>query len=566
VSDRPGSRGPLGPPDEPEPPAIEVAGRWERALAGGARPQLEEAVRAYLQRRRWFAGKARAIGSLEICDALPLRSPELPLAVALGVRVAYAGGGEEAYVVPLAAAGRDRFERLPAPRPPVAARLVRGSEQLLLYDGLRDPALCRLLFDVVSRRRRVRGSGGVLAGRPTAVLAELAPPGGSVEVAPADVEQTNASVVLGGRVVLKLLCRVEAGVSPELELGLALTGRGFRGAPRVAGALEYVRDDGRRFTVGVLHEAVPAGLDAWAYTLGELRRYYRRAAGGRGAALERLAPPRGGVLELAGSELPAAARELAGSSLRAAALLGRRTAELHVALAAVPGPDFAPVPFTRAYQRSLAASMRGGARQSLLLLRRAGPGLAEPERELARAVLGAERELRARFDAVADRPLSAMRARLHGDLHLGQALRSGRDFVIVDFEGEPARPLAERREKGSPLRDVASMLRSFDYDARAGARALGTRSLPGPAADAARRVERARRLWSAWAAAAFLRSYLEAAAGAPYLPSERAELAVLLDAFALEKAVYELRYELEARPGWVGIPLAGILALLGRGP
>jgi maltose alpha-D-glucosyltransferase / alpha-amylase len=185
-------------------------------------------------------------------------------------------------------------------------------------------------------------------------------------------------------------------------------------------------------------------------------------------------------------------------------------------------------------------------------------------RELAVEILGHEQQLLDRFRTLLDRRLTGQRIRYHGDFHLGQALYTGKDFVIIDFEGEPGRSLADRRIKRSPLRDVAGMLRSFDYAAHGGLRDLTERGNVERDSDAYRELERWGRLWTSWASGVFVHSYLETASLGTFLPETDEELALLLDLFVLEKALYELGYELSSRPDWVEIPLLGIVRLLER--
>jgi maltose alpha-D-glucosyltransferase/alpha-amylase len=260
------------------------------------------------------------------------------------------------------------------------------------------------------------------------------------------------------------------------------------------------------------------------------------------------------LMERARLEPPPLIQDVAGTYLNQVRLLGRRTAELHLALASSSdSPAFAPEPFTALYRRSLYQSLRSLVRTTFDLLRRRLASLPEPTREEARAVLGLEEALLRQMRSVLERRLAAGRIRIHGDYHLGQVLYTGKDFVIVDFEGEPSRSLSERRFKRSPLRDVAGMIRSFEYAAAYALRHGPRRAEDVPA------LQPWARLWSRWASAAFLNGYLVTSGDAPYLPRDPAELGAMLEFYILDKAVYELRYELNNRPEWVGIPLDGVL-------
>jgi maltose alpha-D-glucosyltransferase/alpha-amylase len=273
-------------------------------------------------------------------------------------------------------------------------------------------------------------------------------------------------------------------------------------------------------------------------------------------------PPPPSLLERARLEVPRQADEVIGSFLQSARLLGRRTAELHNALAEGEGDAFAPEPFTPHHQRSVYQSMRNLTGRTLALLRRGLAALPERERAHAQRVAAAEGEILRRFKEVLDRRLKATRIRTHGDYHLGQVLYTGRDFQILDFEGEPSRSLSDRRAKRTPLRDVAGMLRSFHYATFAAIGAQTARGVVEPDSELLHDLEAWGRYWYSWVSGAYLGAYLEAAAGASYLPADDDGLRSLLETSLLEKAVYELGYELNNRPGWVLIPLLGVEELI----
>jgi maltose alpha-D-glucosyltransferase/alpha-amylase len=261
-------------------------------------------------------------------------------------------------------------------------------------------------------------------------------------------------------------------------------------------------------------------------------------------------------------DIPVLARELIGSYLESARLLGQRTAELHKALASsADDPEFAPEPFSTLYQRSIYQSMQSQIAQVFQLLRPQLKQLPESAREDAQKVLDMETEVRRRYRSILQRRINTLRIRVHGDYHLGQVLYTGRDFIIIDFEGEPARPLSERRIKRSPLRDVAGMLRSFHYVSFAAL--FG--QVPGVRSEDFSLLEPWAQFWYTWVSVAFLKAYLTAAKEEPFLPRDPTELQVLLDAYLLEKAVYELGYELNNRPEWVKVPLQGVMQLLAIG-
>jgi maltose alpha-D-glucosyltransferase/alpha-amylase len=279
----------------------------------------------------------------------------------------------------------------------------------------------------------------------------------------------------------------------------------------------------------------------------------------RQAEVSAAAVPQKPLLALLDEDPPSPVDGFIGPYLESARLLGQRTGELHIALAqASDNPNFAPEPFTDFYRHGLYQGMLGEASQTFRLLRRRLKTLAPAVQSEAQRVLEREREVRQRFRAMRDRRLMAMRSRIHGDYHLGQVLYTGKDFIIIDFEGEPARPISVRRLKQSPVRDVAGMLRSFHY-------AVYTTLLEQTADIRPEDLvvfEPWTRLWYLWVSAAFMKAYVAVASQGAFLPRTREDLQVLLDAYLLEKALYELSYELNSRPDWVQVPLQGILDLL----
>lgn len=513
----------------------------------------------FLSGRRWFGGKARVISTVEILDIVPVYRQALSWYLVLA-RVTYASGPAETYDVPVV--------RLPVDAPRMSrdsASVMRlrgqdSQEEIVLVDALSDERFLATLLDAIAEGGCFRGAGGEVRAVPTQALATLWQPSrGSLSPSLMNAEQSNSSVIYGQCLVLKIFRRVEEGLNPDLEIGTFLTEKtSFRNAPAAAGYLEYVSQDGKRTSLGVLQGYVANQGDAWQFTLENLAEYYKTALEAGGLAVSEI--PDDPILALSDRGIPGEARQRIGRYLEAAELLGRRTAELHLALASEQNdPEFTPIPFSQDERQTLVNSSIALLTSNFDLLRRRKDAMPVSLREEADTILGLEEKARQRFQTLGRSQLSAMLTRIHGDYHLGQVLYTGSDFVIIDFEGEPARPLQERRKKRSPLQDVAGMLRSFHYAAYAPL--LRTTATQDFDANSQALGDWAC-YWQKWVSAVLLKTYLEVSRGSLFIPESREELVLLLDAHLLDKAVYELGYELNNRPSWVGIPLGGISQLL----
>jgi maltose alpha-D-glucosyltransferase/alpha-amylase len=479
------------------------------------------------------------------------------------VQVDFSEGDPEQYVLALAYATGDRAtDLLNYQQHAIMLRLKAREDDGVVYDALWDQGFNDALLGFISRKRRVRGEAGAISGATTRGWREHAPPPdeGPLHATNVRGEQSNSSVTYGDRFILKLFRKLEPGFNPDLEIGRFLTEEsGFEQIAPVVGSLEYhPGGSSQPVVLGILQRYVPNEGDAWTYTLDMIEDFIEDALAGR-PEIDAGPLSIGTLLELAEDELPEEAHELVGRYLADASLLGQRTAEMHLALAAGDKQDFKPEASTMLYQRSLYQSMRGLTNNTIQALRKRMPMMSEATQVEAEQVIELKDAISARFRDIVDARLQAKRARFHGDYHLGQVLYTGRDFVIIDFEGEPARSISERRQKRSPLRDVAGMLRSFHYAAYT---ALYDQQERGLISAEDPQPERWIRYWYQWVAVSFLRAYFQTTQGASFLPSDRAERELLMDIFLLDKAVYELNYELNNRPDWVHIPLRGITDLM----
>ncbi len=541
--------------------ALQIRGEWNAVFSGKSRETLERRLPSYLKAQRWFGSKTRRISSVEIADTIPFGQPALSAAMVLA-KVSFSEGDPEIYLIPITFTQGEKARELQQAYPQeVLALLTTSSGDGVLTGALLDKAVCRVLLDAIRRRRQFKGRSGVVAGAPSRTFRKVH---GSLSVSPEPsllkAEQNNTSVAYGDRAILKLFRRLDEGTNPDLEIGIFLTEKvRFPSVPEVLGALEYHRQGGEPMTLAVLQGFVPNEGDAWGYTLDILSRYFERVAS-RPLALPPPELPVGPPLDLAAEPIPKAARELIGVYLESARLLGQRTGELHMALASAPEiPDFRPEPFTALQQRSIYQSIRNQSEKAYELLKKNLTALPRDAREKGREVLARRQEVLSRFQLVLGKEISAWRTRIHGDFHLKQVISTGKDFVFIDFEGQPAYPFSTRRIKRSPFRDVAGMLRSFHHAAR---EALNSYVSAGGVHDEHLPLLRTYAdLWIRWVSTTFLRAYLHSEAGRALVPQEGAELAALLQVCLFEELIQELSFALNGRFERILLPLEGILAI-----
>ena len=525
-------------------------------LKPDAQAFLQQVLPGYIAKQRWFGGKSRTIASVRVMSATRVPSSSAALTM---VEVSYKNEPSttaETYQIPLAVASRAQADalRVNSPRA-VIATLDNNQKGSVLFDATADEGFGKALLRMIAENDEA-------AAKRDAVL--LGSHSRELNVGPllethskvGSAEQSNTSLLFDELAILKLFRRVGAGENPEVEMTRFLTETAhFQYIPAYLGDLHRAGD---RATIAFLQAFARNDGDGWAWTLEELARYYESVAGSS-------VPPSSDEAATLGSthEVLPEVREHAGVYLDAAHLLGRRTAELHLALATQTNDvAFQAEPFTREDLATERERIDHQVTSALAALERT---LATSEQELPQETVKEAQELLTRRGNVKERlaelsgdPVQfGLRIRIHGDLHLGQLLRTRTDFLFVDFEGEPARSLEERRRKQSPLRDVAGMLRSFSYAAQA---ALGKHIQRRPENSSA--LELWATLWERSVSGEFLRGYRDTMGGNPLLASaEKAQ--VLLRALLLEKACYELAYELNNRPTWLHIPLAGVRELLG---
>ena len=526
---------------------------WMRLFEGETAGDLMRALPEILQARRWFGGKARRIQNVAFVDCIAI--PSDSLSMLLLIRVEYEEAGIETYTLPVTASFGDEAERIqremtPAIIAPCVLQREAKTENGLLYDALWNRDFTLALLNAMRHDAWWNGLNGGMAASSTNAFRDLMPLGVKPEPVVMKSEQSNTSVAYDGYVILKLYRRVEEGINPDLEMGRALTGQRFSHVPLLAGALEYQAASGRLLTLGVLQQFVANDGNAWQYSLEAVKEFFVRVDL-EPVRSEPPAEPASRPLDSAREPYAPLAHRLLGGDLEWAERLGQRTAQLHDALSQVADdPAFAPEPLTYQYKQNQRAAVEHGSEETLRLLKERRQFLSREGQEQAQRLLEfrpALERIIAAFETVAT---SVSRIRCHGDYHLGQVLCTAADFMIIDFEGEPARALGERRMKHPAVLDIAGMIRSFHYVPFAFLKQQGLEA------------SRWASYWSSWMSVGFVKGYLRTATGSRFWPPSRDDVERLMDLYLAEKAFYELRYELNNRPDWSDIPLHGLVAIL----
>ncbi len=525
--------------------APRLTGTWPEVLR--RRASLGRTIGRWLPGRRWFSGKGATILDVGVDDVIELRDdPAVALVI---VRTSFTEGDDHRYAVPLQHLDEAAALELDQERPGTVIALIDDGA---IIDAMASRDGAAAVAGAALRRRTRRGRELLAVGHPRRTgLTKLAE--SPRDVQPLGVEQSNSSAVLGGRVIAKLIRLLTPGENPDVTLPVHLRRMGFTNVPGVAGTLDVtLPGEARPANVVVVHDAIPNESDLWEWSQDLLTR-----------EIERLV-----------SEPDATGDEAVMDALTV--LLAERTAAMHCVLA-VSEPGFEPDRFTLLFQRSIQQSLRASLRETQRALRRSVTSTSRIDEEtkaMADVVLRDGDHLLELFEPLRTRKLDAARIRVHGDLHLGQALWTGNDVVFIDFEGEPGRPIGERVIKRSPLTDVAGILRSLDY---AGRVALATSAERGRTGRAdVTPLEQWRRAWTRRVQSDYWQRYVEVitagsesgggtSGSVSLIPADPADARLLLNAHVVLKALYEVRYELANRPAWVSWPLAAVVQMIEEG-
>jgi maltose alpha-D-glucosyltransferase/alpha-amylase len=536
---------------------LKVAKGLTGILAKKPKAELESKILpGFLKGASWFAGKGRKMQNLEIVDSTELMVDDEPT-LFLNIRADFDAGMSDHYLLPLSFTSRLGAEHIVETYPEaVVADFQTEDEEGLLYDAFYGSSLQKYLFENLLTSKEIKL-------KKSKVAFESHVDDDNTESLRPKVTQghhSNTLIQYGGKYILKVYRKLDTKLNPDLELNKFLHQKvNFEHVPAYLGSIMW-KQDGDPIVMGMLQRMVENNGDAAGYMSDLLQNYYDRILSTNkdelslpnetpnlteAVSFEKLSEQEQVLLGLHGAER--------------AGLLGQRTAEMHQALASdKKDPDFKPEEFSLHYQRSLYSSFQTLVRSSFEKLNKGKKKLSENVRAEADEVLKQRTDLMDKLKEIYAKKFDVVKIRCHGDFHLGQVLFTGRDFVFIDFEGEPSRSISERRLKRSPLRDIASMIRSFHYAAY-GAILLNEQYSD----DEIERILPWAEVWYKRMAGFFLKSYIKHLDGNHFIPEDQKDFEVLLNTFLIEKAVYELQWELDHRPDWVAVPLRGLKDLMG---
>jgi maltose alpha-D-glucosyltransferase/alpha-amylase len=540
-------------------PTLKTKGSWQELFTGRSMAKVEKDILPqYLKSRRWYGGKAKNIQNIHIREQIPFPKKK-ELSLVLIVDVNYTGSGSDTYLLPVSYANQVEGGKIAESSPEsIIAHLKVDDDDGILYESLYNDDFRHEILAMIAGGKKIKTKNGQLVAIRGSQKVET-----TIEKAPMEshvlkAEQSNSSVLYDEKYFLKMYRQVEEGINPDPELIQFLSEEtDFEHIPGFAGSIEYRKPDSAPFVLGLLQDLVPNEGDAWTITLDTVGRFFERVLS-RKLDEDELEFPAGSPLDVEYEDIPPVMQEIIGRHfMDNVRLLGQRTAEMHLALASSSKSVFQPEPFSKLYQRSLYQSLRGKALRELQFIEKNKKKLSEKEQTALGEILGQRNDILDRFKRVSHEKIDASKIRIHGDYHLGQVLYTGKDYIVIDFEGEPSRPPSERRLKYSAFRDVAGMVRSYHY-AVYSALFHHERVRPEDREFLQMWVEP----WYNYVSGIFLTGYLKTVEGANFVPSHNRDIEILLNAFLLDKAIYELGYEMNNRPDWVIIPLNGIKKVL----
>lgn len=521
---------------------------------------FEGLVKDFLPKARWFSGKERAIRRVKIRDVIEIKNPDTRLNSGLVIIDVYYKDEKDrvdTYLLSVTMAENERAENVMRDRPDlvIGEYKLKSGQTGIYHEAIIDSGFAKELLNTILKRKVKTGKKGDLKAQTYKTikrewLRDIPEP------VFLSLEQSNSSLRFGKKFFFKLFRRLEDGKNPEVEIGQKLNKAGFYHAPSLLGSLSYT-DGQREYSLAVVHDYRESRESAWELFQDRLEVFMEEALRHSSVEAGRILLKTPDLFSARPEMLPQWFLNETSYCASLMKLLGKRTGEMHRALSEDgSGENFIPEDFTPFYQRSLYQHLRNRAMQCRRLLEQEEKKLSPSVRELKEKLFVHWDEVEQKFDGIRHENFGGKRIRIHGDYHLGQVMFTGNDFCILDFEGEPLRPISTRRLKHSPLQDIAGMLRSFDYAICFYARAHRN----------TQPMMTWLKLWQFWMSRCFLDGYLDACRDSGLLPSDQDHIRYLIEVLLLEKALYEVGYELGSRPDWVSIPLFGVLDALPSSP
>jgi maltose alpha-D-glucosyltransferase/alpha-amylase len=522
---------------------------WERLFSNYNEVRIIERkiLQPFMKKCRWFGGKAKVISKMSISKVIPVKVEGETHFMTI-IQVDYVQRLPELYFLPMCFVPSDSiFDKVEYTAQSVISRAEIQGKAGFILDSSYDRTFRDFLFIGMDKKIRIKDEGGTLEFN-SSVFTKLN--ADKVESKILKADQSNTAIIYNDQFFFKFYRKIENEINPDLEIVRFLSeNTSFRNAPKYAGSIEYRDTEGNTTVFGLLQEKVENQGDSWVMTIDSVGRFYERViAKAKKEKLPKLINKDAIKLE----EAPELIQEFIGRGFYERVVrLGQRTAEMHLALASDHStPTFAPEYFTANYQRSLYSTLRKLVRDRFKLLEQILPTLNEETQKLGREVLDMEDLILECFSLIYQTRINAIKTRIHGDFHLGQILFTGKDFIIIDFEGEPGFSFSERRLKKNPMKDVAGMMRSFHYAAFG--KILLNENYREKDIEF---LEEWAEQWQHYVSRFYLGAYLERMGMDKSLSPENE---ILIRTYLVEKAVYELGYELNGRPDWVNIPLRGI--------
>jgi maltose alpha-D-glucosyltransferase/alpha-amylase len=534
-------------------PSLTLKRNWQEIFKGDAILALEERILPrYLTQCRWFGSKSKKINKLQIIENSVFVLPEA-VAHNLLLKVHYSDGSEELYQLALSFLLKQTAFSIIENYPQAIICDIRVDDHDgVLYDCIYNEPLQKILFDIILSRKRIKVQTGNMLGISNRQIKPSQQTDiNSITSRVLKAERSNTPVIFGETYFLKVYRRLESGTNPELEMINFLSSKQFSSIPSFEGSLEYQSTNDQNISLGILQKYVKNSGDAWAYVTTVVKGYFESI----------LVNPEMKIATAESSslstpfKLPVDFTKLTGELfIEMITLLGKRTAQMHCVLSSEPDdPHFAPEPFSLLYQRSLFQSMQGLVQKGLRLLEKRISTIPLNFFDEAKYLLQNEHILIDSLRQLIHLRIKTSKIRVHGDYHLGQVLYTGKDFVFIDFEGDPSRPLSERKLKRSPFKDVAGLIRSIDYAAY-----YVLTSTPAFMETHFLTLQQWIEPWYHYASRLFFQAYLKECHDAAFIPPTTEQIETLLQVFLIEKAAYELIHELNTRPEWAIIPLKGL--------